>query len=356
MTLQRAIAVEHMNGSAAAQAGDAFMPIYAEAFAEPSYDETADDVAATFRRFRSQTRKGTFRVALARAENGEPVGMAYGCPPGPQHGLVGSTDRTRARRDATRGRTPHLRTHGTCCARAMASAGRRAPPARNTARRRPGRARRCSMSTRAARRRRRPTARGGIARSVRRVRAPIHIVLGPPRPSGASTPRVADLQPSEPHGPGYPDPRPAGEGAPPGLVARVLPPGMQIVEFDDRVARHRDPGSAGVELQLDVHHRMLDDRPGQVQVHPSEWGRDLEGPRHPPCAAPLDPSTGGGNRGRCARAPLRERGQNRRKLAVRLDGEHLVMMLVHLLVRDAPFGVCLLYTLHGRVAVGFTGQ
>src|ERR1017187_8603672 len=119
-------------------------------------------------------------------------------------------------------------------------------------------------------------------------------------------PRVADLQPSQPHGPGDPDPRPAGAGAPPGLVARVLPPGVQILDVDDRVARHRDLGPAGAELHLDVDYRMVDDRPGQVQMHPSECGFDLEDPRYPPCAAPLDPSADGGNRGRGARILLRE--------------------------------------------------
>lgn len=71
---------------AAAQAAGAFKLVYAEAFAEPPYNETADDVAATFRRFRSQTRNGAFRAALARTEGGEPVGMAYGYPLGADTG------------------------------------------------------------------------------------------------------------------------------------------------------------------------------------------------------------------------------------------------------------------------------
>ncbi|MEU5438166.1 GNAT family N-acetyltransferase [Streptomyces sp. NPDC020719] len=86
MTQQGTITVERLDGSAAAQVEDAFRRVYAEAFAEPPYNETADDVAATFRRFRSQTRKGTFRAVLARAEDGEPVGMAYGYPLGPNTG------------------------------------------------------------------------------------------------------------------------------------------------------------------------------------------------------------------------------------------------------------------------------
>ncbi|WP_435838830.1 GNAT family N-acetyltransferase [Streptomyces abikoensis] len=75
-----------MDGAAAAEAEEAFRLVYAEAFAEPPYNETVDDVAVTFRRFRSQTRKGTFRAALARAEDGEPVGMACGYPLGPSTG------------------------------------------------------------------------------------------------------------------------------------------------------------------------------------------------------------------------------------------------------------------------------
>ncbi|MDH6130568.1 hypothetical protein P3T39_007565 [Kitasatospora sp. GP82] len=104
----------------------------------------------------------------------------------------------------------------------------------------------------------------------------------------------------------------------------TAPPGTQVLDIDDRVARHRDLGPAGAGLQLDVDHRMLDDRPGQVQVHPSEYGRDLEEPRYPPRAAPPDPSADGGNRGRAARALLREPDQSPHDLAVRLGGKHLV--------------------------------
>ncbi|GAA2677984.1 GNAT family N-acetyltransferase [Streptomyces lunalinharesii] len=73
-----AVAVECMDGSAAVRAEFGFRLIYAEAFAAPPYGETADDVAAAFRRFPAQARKPGFRAALARGEDGEPVGMAYG--------------------------------------------------------------------------------------------------------------------------------------------------------------------------------------------------------------------------------------------------------------------------------------
>lgn len=43
-------------------------------------------MAANFRRFRSQTRKATFRAALARGRDGEPVGIAYGYPLSPHTG------------------------------------------------------------------------------------------------------------------------------------------------------------------------------------------------------------------------------------------------------------------------------
>ena len=82
MTQRQAVALERMDGQAAAQAEDLFRLVYAEAFAEPPYNETEDDVKATFRRFRSQTRKSAFRSVLARTEGGEPVGIAYGHPLG----------------------------------------------------------------------------------------------------------------------------------------------------------------------------------------------------------------------------------------------------------------------------------
>lgn len=83
---QSQISVVRLDGSAAARAQDAFRLVYAEVFAEPPYDETEAAVAATFRRFRAQTRKSTFLGALATAEGGRPVGMAYGYPLGPQTG------------------------------------------------------------------------------------------------------------------------------------------------------------------------------------------------------------------------------------------------------------------------------
>ncbi|MCY0931885.1 GNAT family N-acetyltransferase [Streptomyces sp. H27-H1] len=80
MTQQGAIAIERMDGSVAVNAEDEFRLVYAEAFAEPPYNETEDDVAAAFHRFPAQTRRQAFRAALARAGGGEPVGVAYGCP------------------------------------------------------------------------------------------------------------------------------------------------------------------------------------------------------------------------------------------------------------------------------------
>ncbi|MET7495651.1 GNAT family N-acetyltransferase [Streptomyces sp900116325] len=80
MTQQGIIATERMDGSTAVQAEDAFRLIYAEAFSEPPYNETEDDVAAAFLRFPVQARNRAFRAALARTEDGEPIGMAYGHP------------------------------------------------------------------------------------------------------------------------------------------------------------------------------------------------------------------------------------------------------------------------------------
>lgn len=86
MTNSRTITVERMNGRAAAQAEDAFALVYTEAFAEPPYSKADADVDSNFRRFRSQVRKPTFRAALARAADGEPVGIAYGYPLSPTTG------------------------------------------------------------------------------------------------------------------------------------------------------------------------------------------------------------------------------------------------------------------------------
>jgi GNAT superfamily N-acetyltransferase len=86
MSATGTITIEALSGSESAQAEEAFRLVYAEVFAEPPYGETAGDVADTFRRFRSQTRKATFRGVLARTADGEPVGMAYGYPLGANTG------------------------------------------------------------------------------------------------------------------------------------------------------------------------------------------------------------------------------------------------------------------------------
>ncbi|MCX5011743.1 GNAT family N-acetyltransferase [Streptomyces sp. NBC_00555] len=84
--MNREVSVERLDGTAAARAEGAFRLVYAEAFAEPPYNETETDVSAAFRRFRSQTRKATFRGALATTSGGEPVGIAYGFLLEPQTG------------------------------------------------------------------------------------------------------------------------------------------------------------------------------------------------------------------------------------------------------------------------------
>ncbi|WP_424642221.1 GNAT family N-acetyltransferase [Embleya sp. AB8] len=52
--------------------------VYAAVFAEAPYAKTPAEVTANATRFRTQTRKTTFRLALARDEVGAVVGMAYG--------------------------------------------------------------------------------------------------------------------------------------------------------------------------------------------------------------------------------------------------------------------------------------
>ncbi|MFE7611241.1 GNAT family N-acetyltransferase [Streptomyces celluloflavus] len=93
MTRPGGITVERLDGPAAEKAAGDFALVYADAFAEPPYCETEDDVVATFRRFRSQTRKRTFRAALARTADGTAVGMAYGYPLGPRTGWWDSLTR-----------------------------------------------------------------------------------------------------------------------------------------------------------------------------------------------------------------------------------------------------------------------
>ncbi|MFD7027387.1 GNAT family N-acetyltransferase [Streptomyces sp. NPDC059917] len=67
-----------MDGAAAAKAAGALGLIYAEVFAEPPYNESADDAVAAVRRLSAQLHRATFRAALARTRDGDPVGMAYG--------------------------------------------------------------------------------------------------------------------------------------------------------------------------------------------------------------------------------------------------------------------------------------
>ncbi|MEU7166678.1 GNAT family N-acetyltransferase [Streptomyces morookaense] len=86
MTEHETLTVKQLDGPAAAAAEESFRLVYAEVFAEPPYKETEADVAATFRRFRSQTRKTGFRAALARTQDGEAVGIAYGYPLSPNTG------------------------------------------------------------------------------------------------------------------------------------------------------------------------------------------------------------------------------------------------------------------------------
>lgn len=78
--MSETINVEALDGPAAARSEPAFRLVYAEVFAEEPYEETPESAEATFRRFRSQVRKSTFRSALARTADGEPVGIAYGYP------------------------------------------------------------------------------------------------------------------------------------------------------------------------------------------------------------------------------------------------------------------------------------
>ncbi|MFG2829072.1 GNAT family N-acetyltransferase [Streptomyces sp. NPDC048434] len=80
MTMSGTITIELLDGPAAARSEPAFRLVYAEVFTEEPYEESPESVEATFRRFRSQVRKSTFRAAIARTADGDPVGIAYGYP------------------------------------------------------------------------------------------------------------------------------------------------------------------------------------------------------------------------------------------------------------------------------------
>jgi ribosomal protein S18 acetylase RimI-like enzyme len=86
MNAQESIVVQSLTRAEAASAEPAFTLVYAQAFAEPPYSKTRADVDANVLRFRSQVRKATFRSALARAADGEPVGIAYGYALSPRTG------------------------------------------------------------------------------------------------------------------------------------------------------------------------------------------------------------------------------------------------------------------------------
>ena len=86
MTAPETTSLQRLDGPASARAEADFRLVYAEAFGEEPYNETPASVDANFRRFRSQTRKATFRAALARTADGEPVGIAYGYPLSPATG------------------------------------------------------------------------------------------------------------------------------------------------------------------------------------------------------------------------------------------------------------------------------
>ncbi|MGW7786524.1 N-acetyltransferase family protein [Streptomyces tricolor] len=64
-------------GAAAARLLGAFLPAYAEVYAEPPYGEGPRDVAEFAEHFRAHVRRSGFRLVLAR-DGDEVVGFAYG--------------------------------------------------------------------------------------------------------------------------------------------------------------------------------------------------------------------------------------------------------------------------------------
>ncbi|CAM5724869.1 GNAT family N-acetyltransferase [Streptomyces fumanus] len=68
---------ERHEAPGAAAGLDAFLPAYAEVYAEPPYREGPDDVAAFTEHYRTHTRRPGMRLVLAR-EGEEVVGFGYG--------------------------------------------------------------------------------------------------------------------------------------------------------------------------------------------------------------------------------------------------------------------------------------
>ncbi|MFF8958756.1 GNAT family N-acetyltransferase [Streptomyces sp. NPDC014894] len=78
MASRETITVERMDAAGAVRVEGELRRVYAEVFAEPPYEETAEGVEAGLRRFHGKAGEPGFRAALARDGDGEPVGMAYG--------------------------------------------------------------------------------------------------------------------------------------------------------------------------------------------------------------------------------------------------------------------------------------
>ncbi|MER7668601.1 GNAT family N-acetyltransferase [Kitasatospora sp. NPDC096128] len=73
------VTVQLLDGEHTAKLENELKQVFAEAFAEPPYDEGPVDVERAFRRFRSQVRRRGFRAAVA-FDDDTAVGMAYGYP------------------------------------------------------------------------------------------------------------------------------------------------------------------------------------------------------------------------------------------------------------------------------------
>ena len=80
------VRIDVHRGPAAADFEAETSVVYATVFGEAPYDKTPDEVTANARRFRAQTRKDSFRLALARDGAGTAVGIAYGYGLGPNTG------------------------------------------------------------------------------------------------------------------------------------------------------------------------------------------------------------------------------------------------------------------------------
>ena len=85
------VEVELLGGATARGIEGELRQVCAEAFAAPPYFKTAEDIAATFKRFPAQTKRPGFALAVAYDEGKLLTALAYGYPLGANTGWWNDT-------------------------------------------------------------------------------------------------------------------------------------------------------------------------------------------------------------------------------------------------------------------------